>query len=189
MPADPPSLRDTVRQQVRELLRDAAAPGPAAGSAPGGASPANAKRIALGGDHGAFALKQALLRYLRDDLGFTVEDCGAHSTAAVDYPDIAVAVAQAVTSGRAGRGIVLDGAGIGSTMAANKVPGIRAALCHDLMTVRNSREHNNANILVMGSNAVSRATARRMVAVWLSTPFAGGRHQKRVAKIDALDRR
>lgn len=192
MPADLPSLRDAVRQQVRELLRQAPpaaepAAKPAAGSE---AAPAVSSRsIAIGGDHGAFDLKQALVRYLRDDLGFTVEDCGAHSTAAVDYPDIAVAVARAVTAGRAGRGIVLDGAGIGSTMAANKIPGARAALCHDLMTVRNSREHNNANILVMGSNCVSRATARRMVAVWLSTPFAGGRHEKRVAKIDALDRR
>ena len=147
------------------------------------------RRIAIGGDHGAFPLKQALVRYLRDELKLTVEDCGTHSTAAVDYPDIAVAVAHAVTSGRAERGIVLDGAGIGSTMAANKIPGARAALCHDLMTVRNSREHNNANILAMGSNCVTRAAARRMVAVWLSTPYAGGRHETRVAKIDALDRR
>ena len=205
MPADQPSLRDAVRQQVRDLLRETAAVAPA-GVAPAGVAPAAApvapaaapgpgpgaadpKRIAIGSDHGAFALKQALVRYLRGDLGFTVDDCGTDSTAAVDYPDIAVAVAHAVTSGRASRGILLDGAGIGSTMAANKIPGVRAALCHDLMTVRNSREHNNANLLVLGSNCVSRATARRMVAVWLSTPFAGGRHQMRVAKIDALDRR
>lgn len=197
-----PTLRAAARREARDLLRQAASGAPApvapASNAPDAPAPlrvaaprtvGDPKRIAIGGDHGAFTLKQALVRYLRDDLGLTVDDHGTHSTAAVDYPDIAVSVAQAVAGGRAGRGIILDGAGIGSTMAANKVPGARAALCHDLMTIRNSREHNNANILVMGSNCVSRATARRMVAVWLSTPYAGGRHDKRVAKIDALDRR
>ncbi len=208
MSNDRNTIREAVRADAREFMRQAAsrvpAPtaAPAATPAPPTAKPAAAsmpvlahrpvgdpRRIAVGGDHGAFALKQALVRYLRDELGLSVDDHGTHSTAAVDYPDIAVSVAKAVADGKAGRGIILDGAGIGSTMAANKVPGARAALCHDLKTVRNSREHNNANILVMGSGVVSRGAARRLVAVWLTTPFAGGRHEKRVAKIDALDRR
>ena len=115
-------------------------------------------------------------------------DCGTHSTDAVDYPDIAKAVGEAVATGRAARGVVIDGAGIGSTMAANRVPGVRCALCHDVKTVLNSREHNDANVLARGSGVVNLGLARQMVATWLKTPFGGGRHARRGAKIMELER-
>ncbi len=144
-------------------------------------------RVALGADHGGFALKQHLHAFLAE-LAFDVQDVGTHDTAAVDYPDLAVAVARRVADGTCRYGIVVDGAGLGSCMAANKIAGVRAATCHDVATARNSREHNNANVLVLGSNVVQRGHARRVVRVWLHTPFAGGRHARRVDKIDALDR-
>jgi ribose 5-phosphate isomerase B len=158
---------------------------------PGGAAKAEpdpARTVAIGGDHGGYALKQALAKYLREELRWHVLDCGAHSTDAVDYPDIAKAVGEAVASGRAARGVVIDGAGIGSTMAANRVPGVRCALCHDVKTVLNSREHNDANVLALGAAIVNGGLARRMLEVWLKTPFAGGRHARRVDKIMELER-
>ena len=167
-------------------------PPPAAGrprQAGAKAVPDPARTIALGGDHGGFALKQSLAKILREELRWAVIDCGTHSTEAVDYPDIARAVGEAVASGRAVRGIVIDGAGIGSTMAANRVPGVRCALCHDVRTVLNSREHNDANVLALGASIVNPGLARRMVEVWLKTPFAGGRHARRVDKIMELERR
>jgi len=152
------------------------------------ASGAPRPRIAIGADHGGFALKESLKPWIRG-LGYEVEDAGTHSTDAVDYPDIAVAVAERVTSRSCAYGILIDAAGLGSCMAANKVAGIRAATCHDEATTRNSREHNNANVLVLGSRVVHAGQARRLVRIWLATPFAGGRHARRVDKIDALDRR
>jgi ribose 5-phosphate isomerase B len=107
----------------------------------------------------------------------------------VDYPDLAEAVANAVVRGDAWRGIVIDTAGIGSCIAANKVPGARAALCYDRATARNSREHNDANILSLGARLIPAEVAREIVAVWLETPFAGGRHQRRVDKIRAIEDR
>ena len=147
-----------------------------------------ARTVAIGGDHGGFALKQTLAKYVREELRWAVIDCGTHSTEPVDYPDIAKAVGEAVASGRAARGIVIDGAGIGSTMAANRVPGVRCALCHDEKTVLNSREHNDANVLALGSGVVNPGQARRLVEVWLKTKFAGGRHARRVEKIMELER-
>ena len=144
-------------------------------------------RIAFGADHGGFALKASLVRYVRE-LGYEVEDVGTTSREPVDYPDFAVAVARQVASGACALGVVVDGAGLGSCMAANKVRGVRAATCHDEVTVRNSREHNNANVLALGSSVVNAGYARRLVRIWLETPFAGGRHTRRVDKIDALDR-
>jgi len=152
------------------------------------APPDPARTVALGGDHGGFALKESLKRFVHGELGYAVLDCGAYSTDAVDYPDIARAVAEAVTTGRAFRGIVVDAAGIGSTMAANRVPGARCALCHDVPTVVNSRAHNDANLLSLGSNVVNVGLARQMVSTWLKTPFEGGRHARRVAKIMELER-
>jgi ribose 5-phosphate isomerase B len=143
-------------------------------------------RVALGADHGGFALKQQLVRHVAE-LGYDVEDTGTHDESPVDYPDIAVEVAQRVASGRCARGIVIDAAGLGSCMAANKVGGVRAATCHDEVTTRNSREHNDANVLVLGARVVHPGEARRLVRIWLATPFAGGRHARRVEKIDALD--
>ncbi len=143
--------------------------------------------VAIGADHGAFLLKQQLVRYLRDELGRRVMDCGTHSEEAVDYPDVARAVAVAVASGQAARGIVLDAMGIGSAMAANRVPGVLCAVCHDVETVRNAREHNDANVLSLGSRVVHGGLARQLVRLFLSTPHAGGRHARRVSKIRALD--
>jgi len=143
--------------------------------------------VALGADHGGYELKEFLKQFLLDS-GYEVRDLGTDSKAAVDYPDFAAAVARAVAAGEAWRGIVVDAAGIGSAMAANKVPGARAALCYDSTTARNSREHNDANVLTLGARLLAPETAREIVALWLETPFAGGRHQRRIDKIIALER-
>ena len=144
-------------------------------------------RVAIGSDHGGFALKEILRRVIADELGWEVHDCGTHSTDAVDYPDFAAAVGREVASGRAARGIVIDAAGIGSTMAANKIAGVRCALCHDDTTVLNAREHNDANLLALGARIVNRGAATRMVRLFLTTAFAGGRHERRIHKIMALE--
>ena len=172
---------DGVQKALREARRRPARAGH------GRLEPADApQRIAIGADHGGFALKQQLAAYLRE-LGNAVVDVGVHDTQPADYPDLAVAVARKVASGECGLGIVIDAAGLGSCMAANKVRGVRAATCHDELTARNSREHNDANVLVLGSRVVSTGHARRIVRVWLATAHAGGRHAARVAKINALD--
>jgi ribose 5-phosphate isomerase B len=147
-----------------------------------------ARTIALGADHGGFDLKEELKVYLRE-WGYTPLDLGTSSRDAVDYPDFAEAVANAVVRGDAALGIVIDSAGIGSSIAANKVPGARAALCYDRATARNSREHNDANIISLGARLIPPETAREILAVWLETPFGGGRHQKRVDKIRAIEAR
>ncbi len=145
--------------------------------------------VAIGADHGGFRLKETLIRFLEEELGFTAVDCGAFSAGAVDYPDIAAAVARRVATGECPFGIVIDGAGIGSCMAANKIDRIRAAVAHDDRSAVNSREHNNANILCLGASLIAPGHARRLVRLWLSTPFAGGRHERRVEKIGALEAR
>lgn len=150
-------------------------------------APGAERRVAIGADHGGYQLKCVLVELLQE-LGLEPYDVGTDSTGSVDYPDFALKVARAVARGEAHRGIMIDGAGIGSAMAANKVLGVRAATCHNETTVVNSREHNNANVLVLGSGQVNRGLAQRMVRIWLRTPFGGGRHQRRVDKIDALDR-
>jgi ribose 5-phosphate isomerase B len=147
-----------------------------------------AKAIALGADHGGFKLKESLKGYLRE-LGHEVIDCGTNVPEAVDYPDFALAVAELVAQGRAWRGILIDGAGIGSCMAANKVPGTRAAMCYDQSTAQNSREHNDANVLTLGAGLIGEALARQIVKTWLDTPFGGGRHARRVDKIMEIERR
>jgi ribose 5-phosphate isomerase B len=149
---------------------------------------ASGRTVALGADHGGFKLKESLKAYLRD-LGYQVMDCGTNSTEAVDYPDFALAVAELVAQGRAWRGILIDGAGIGSCMAANKVPGIRAAMCYDQSTAVNSREHNDADVLTLGAGLIGEALARQIVKTWLETPFGGGRHARRVEKIMEIERR
>jgi len=188
-------MRTPDEKEVRKLVREAleralgpapGAPAPAAAPRPA-APPVSPKRVALGADHGGFALKEILSRAIQDELGWQVHDCGTHSAEAVDYPDFAAAVAREVASGRAARGIVVDSAGIGSSMAANKVAGIRCALCHDDTTVMNAREHNDANMLALGARIVNRGAATRMVRLFLTTEFAGGRHQRRVQKIMALE--
>jgi ribose 5-phosphate isomerase B len=144
--------------------------------------------VALGADHGGYDLKEQLKEFLRV-WGYTPLDLGTSSREAVDYPDFAEAVSNAVVRGDAWRGVVIDSAGIGSSIAANKVPGARAALCYDRATARNSREHNDANILSLGAHLISAEVAREILAVWLETLFAGGRHQRRVDKIRAIEER
>jgi ribose 5-phosphate isomerase B len=146
----------------------------------------NVRTVAIGGDHGGFALKERLGFKLKEQ-GFSVIDCGTDSTEAVDYPDIAAAVARTVRSGEAGVGIIIDGAGIGSAMAANKTPGIRAALCYDVSTARNAREHNHANVLTLGAGLIGDALAWQITQEFLATPFGGGRHARRVEKINDLE--
>ncbi len=182
---DETKVRKLVREAVERAL--AADPRPAANPPAPGAQAA--RRLAIGSDHGGYALKELLKRYVTEELGWTLEDCGTHSgTDAVDYPDYAAAVARAVASGRCARGIVIDAAGIGSTMAANKISGVRCALCHDAATVLNAREHNDANLMALGAKVVNRGLASRMTRLFLATPFGGGRHERRVQKIMALER-
>jgi ribose 5-phosphate isomerase B len=157
------------------------------GVAPGN-SEESSRVVAIGADHGGFELKEQLKEHLRD-WGYKVLDLGTNSTAAVDYPDFAEAVANAVSRGDARLGVVVDSAGIGSSIAANKVAGARAALCYDRATARNSREHNDANVLSLGAKLISPEAAREILAIWLSTPFAGGRHQRRVDKIRTIEGR
>lgn len=144
------------------------------------------KRVALGADHGGFELKEALKGILGQG-GYNVIDCGAHSKDAVDYPDLAAAVGRKVASGEAERGVMIDGAGIGSSIAANKIKGVRAALCYNEKTILNSRQHNDANVLTLGAPFHTVDEAGRLVKLWLETAFEGGRHQKRIDKIIALD--
>ncbi|MBK8903133.1 MAG: ribose 5-phosphate isomerase B [Anaerolineaceae bacterium] len=146
--------------------------------------------IAIGADHGGFTLKETLKKMLATThADYEVVDCGTHSTDSVDYPDFAYAVAQLVATERAWRGIVIDGAGIGSCMAANKVPGVRAAMCYDQATAVNSREHNNANVLTLGAGLIGPNLAQQIVQTWLATDFGGDRHARRVDKIMAIEKR
>src|SRR6187455_2608815 len=143
-------------------------------------------RIAIGADHAGFALKQHLITAL-ERLGHTVNDRGTHSDATADYPPICADVARHVTDGRADRGIVIGGSGQGEQIAANKVPGVRAALCNDLYTARLSRQHNDANVLSMGGRIVAFGLADEILTLWLDTAFEGGRHQRRVDQIAEIE--
>jgi ribose 5-phosphate isomerase B len=142
--------------------------------------------IAIGSDHGGFHLKEDIKQFLQER-GVACRDFGTYSTDSVDYPDISRAVAQAVAGGECERGIIICGTGIGVSIAANKVKGIRAALCHDVFSAQMSREHNNANILTMGERVIGCGLARMIVEKWLATEFAGGRHSRRVDKIGELE--
>ncbi len=144
-------------------------------------------RVAIGADHAGWALKQHLVEKLRES-GNDVEDHGTDSEEPVDYPPICASVGRAVAEGRAARGIVLGGSGQGEQISANKVPGVRAALCNDLYTARMSRAHNDANVLAIGARIVAEALAEEIVSLWLDTPFEGGRHARRVEQISALER-
>jgi ribose 5-phosphate isomerase B len=143
-------------------------------------------RIAIGADHAGFLLKEHLKDTLTK-LGNQVDDHGTDSEASIDYPPICASVGRAVVSGRADRGIVLGGSGQGEQMAANKVRGVRAALCNDLFTARLSRQHNDANVLSMGGRIVAFGLADEILTLWLDTPFEGGRHQTRVAQIAEIE--
>ncbi len=184
-------------QEVRSLVErvldgviGAAAPPVAPGSADDTAPPTvpgSKPRIAIGADHGGYPLKEKLGFKLRE-AGYEVVDCGTDSHEPVDYPDFAHAVAREVASGACRYGVVVDGAGIGSAMTANKVPGVRAALCYDLSSARNSREHNHSNVLTLGAGLIGESLAWQILEEWLSVEWGGGRHAARVAKIDAIER-
>lgn len=150
--------------------------------------PSKTHVVAIGCDHGGFEMKEHLKSYLAE-LGYHLLDCGTHSQEPVDYPDFAYAVARQVAEGTAFRGIIIDGAGIGSCMAANKVPRVRAAMCYDQATAVNSREHNNANVLTLGAGLIGHNLARQIVETWLKTDFGGGRHARRVDKIMEIEQR
>lgn len=148
----------------------------------------SALTLAIGADHGGFKMKEALKPFLSGK-GYIVTDCGTYNTDSVDYPDQAYAVAKLVANGDADYGIIIDGAGIGSCMAANKVPGIRAAMCYNEASAKNSREHNHANVLTLGAGMIDQTLAENIVTAWLNTPFGPDRHARRADKIMAIEKR
>lgn len=144
-------------------------------------------QIAIGSDHAGFNLKEAVKDILAE-VGHTCEDFGCHDTTSVDYPDIAFTVADAVAAGRFEQGILVCGSGIGMSIVANKVDGIRAALCHDTFCAKGAREHNNANILCMGERVIGQGLAKEIVIAYLTSEFEGGRHARRVEKMHAREK-
>ena len=190
MPDQPTRGEQDVRTLVREIVSgvlDAGETLPTTREArqePAAATPS--QTIAVGADHGGLPLKEKIAFELRQ-AGYKVHDCGTDTTDAVDYPDYAHEVARLVADGTCASGIVCDGAGIGSAMVANKVPGIRAALCYDLSTARNSREHNHANVLTLGAGLIGSSLAWQIVQEWLATDWGGGRHARRVDTITDID--
>lgn len=143
--------------------------------------------ILLGSDHGGLSLKESIKKLLQDR-GVEFEDCGTTTTDSVDYPDFGEKVARRVSTGDAERGILFCGTGIGMSIIANKFPGVRAALATDLFTAQMAKEHNNANILVLGGRVLQEDQARAMVALWLDSSFDGGRHQQRLDKITQIEK-
>jgi len=183
--------RVVARVSGQTALPASAAPGPAP-AAPQAtvqpeAKPGSTKVVAIGADHGGFDLKENLRAYIAE-LGFDVRDMGTYNKNAVDYPEFAHGVAKLVSAGKAWRGIMIDGAGIGSCIVANKVPGIRAGMAHDISTAMNSREHNDTNVLTLGAGLIGVNLARQIVKTWLTTEFGGGRHTPRVEKIMAVEK-
>lgn len=142
-------------------------------------------KIAIGCDHGGFNLKTNIVEYV-ESLGHEVKDFGTYSTESCDYPDISQAVASEIVNGNYDRGILICGTGIGIGIAANRIPGIRAALCHDTFSAQASRAHNNANILTMGERVIGQGLAREIVRIWLESEFEGGRHERRIQKIEEV---
>ncbi len=193
MPDQSPGNEQEIRELVRSIVSgvlDGPEPAPAIPEtrpeAPASTPPEGAS-IAVGADHGGLPLKEKIAFELRR-AGYKVHDVGTDSTDAVDYPDFAHEVARLVADGTCSAGIVVDGAGIGSAMAANKVPGIRAALCYDLSTARNAREHNHANVLTLGAGLIGSNLAWQIVQEFLATPWGEGRHARRVQKITEIEK-
>ena len=178
---------DLARSSGVEIARGEHAGAAAAATPAPTVTPGSGRRVAFGSDHGGFQLKQALIAYA-GSLGYEILDLGTTSEEPCDYPDFAHAVAQAVAAGKAWRGVAIDGAGVGSAIVANKVPGIRAACCHNEFVARNSREHNDANVLTLGSRVTGIEVCKEMMRIWLETWFAGGRHKGRVDKISDVER-
>ncbi len=184
-----PLARQVAMDRRVTLIEGGGTPSPSfLGVQPPSVTTQGKQSVAIGADHGGYELKEAVKIYLME-LGFTVIDCGTDSKQSVDYPDFAFVVAQMVGRGQAWRGIVIDGAGIGSCMVANKVPGVRASMCYDQATAVNSREHNNANVLCLGAGLIGSNLAQQIVKIWLDASFAGGRHARRVDKIMEIEKR
>jgi ribose 5-phosphate isomerase B len=186
-----PLALETATQKGIVLERRSAGgthPPPSAIASPSVPKPTGPGTVAIGADHGGFSLKASLIEFIRSN-GYTVIDVGTRNEQPCDYPEFAHAVAQKVATGEANLGIMIDGAGIGSCMTVNKVPGIRGASCAHEFTARNAREHNDANVLTLGSRLVGSELAKAVVRVFLQTPFAGGRHETRVAKIVEVERK
>ena len=177
--------RDLAREKGVELVPESQAPSASSARPEASAPP---KTLALGCDHAGFAYKDALREHA-ESLGWTVRDVGASSTDSVDYPDFTFAVARLVQTGATARGLMIDGVGVGSAMVANKVPGVRAALCPDVFSAFNARAHNDANVLTLGSRTQGVESAKRVLAEFLSVDFEGGRHAKRVQKIMDVEAR
>jgi ribose 5-phosphate isomerase B len=142
--------------------------------------------IIIGSDHAAYQMKETIKAYLESE-GFTVEDAGALGTDSVDYPDFGIKVASAISCGKHKRGILMCGTGLGMSMVANRFPGVRAALCSDIFSAVMSRQHNDANILVLGGRVIGDVLAKEIVKAWLKTEFEGGRHKNRLDKFDRID--
>jgi|SRR5690554_955348 len=146
-------------------------------------------KIIIAADHGGFILKEKLKEYIQKVLGHECQDYGCYKQESCDYPDYAFLVAEAVANGICDYGIMIDGAGVGSAITANKVPGVRAVVANEIYTARNSREHNNANLLTLGSHVIGEGLSKEIVRIWLGTEFAGGRHARRVMKIVEFEKR
>jgi len=180
-------IHEIVQQVVGKAL-GSPAPEPVATASVPQVLTSSKKVVAIGADHGGYELKEALKPELKT-LGFEINDVGTNSKDAVDYPDFAHAVAQAVGNGKAWRGIMIDGAGIGSCIVANKVPGVRAGMAYDYSSAVNSREHNDTNVLTLGAGLIGVNLAKQIVKTWLTTEFGGGRHAGRVDKIKSVEKK
>ncbi len=188
-PINDAEIHEIVQRVLQQVLGSSARePAASPGPSPARAEISGRNVVAIGADHGGFELKEALKSELTA-LGFEINDVGTNSKEAVDYPDFALAVAQLVSSGKAWRGIMVDGAGIGSCIVANKVPGVRAGMAYDYSSAVNSREHNDTNVLTLGAGFIGVNLAKQIVKTWLTTEFAGGRHTPRVDKIKSVEKR
>lgn len=190
------AVNDSEIRQIVEKVLDQVLTTPKQGTASASATTSAAKAesksgsrktVAVGADHGGYELKEILKADL-NQLGFEVNDVGTHNKEAVDYPDFAHEVAKLVSSGKAWRGIVIDGAGIGSCIVANKVPGVRAGMAYDISSASNSREHNDTNVLTLGAGLIGTNLAKQIVKTWLTTEFGGDRHARRVDKIKLIEK-
>lgn len=182
-------LHEIVQRVVHQVMGDSTREtAVSAFPSPARAEVSGAKMVAIGADHGGYEMKEALKSEITT-LGFAVNDVGTNSKDAVDYPDFAHAVAQAVGSAKAWRGIMIDGAGIGSCIVANKVPGVRAGMAYDYSSAVNSREHNDTNVLTLGAGLIGVNLAKQIVKTWLTTEFSGGRHTARVDKIKLVEKK
>ncbi len=184
---DDAKIHEIVQRVLKQTL-GTPQPAPEAATTPTKPASSGQRVVAIGADHGGFELKETLKNEIKS-LGFEIQDVGTNSKEAVDYPDFAQSVAELVSAGKAWRGIMIDGAGIGSCIVANKVPGVRAGMAYDISSASNSREHNDTNVLTLGAGLIGANLAKQIVQTWLKTEFGGGRHAPRVDKIKAVEKK